>query len=312
MDPVVYLTAVMVLVVAAALWWRLRPRPSGPRTVSSPGGLGARVRAIWSDGAGAGTWAELEETLLAADVGIEATSRIVGMVRRSLPATPEAAREALVTALLAEFGQHDRTLSLVGHPAVVLVVGVNGSGKTTTVAKLAHLLQTQGRNVVLAAADTYRAAAGEQLAIWAERLGVPVIRGTEGADPASVAHDAVTAARSAGGDVVIVDTAGRLHSDRNLVAELAKVRRVSGAGEVLAVLDATSGQNGLTQVAVFAESVGVSGVVLAKLDGTARGGIVVAVEGRLGVPVKLVGVGEGLDDLVPFEPAAFVASLLRE
>jgi fused signal recognition particle receptor len=196
---------------------------------------------------------------------------------------------------------------------VILVVGVNGSGKTTTIAKLAHRLGIQGHSVTLAAADTFRAAAVDQLVVWGERIGVPVVAGQEGGDPASVAHDAISSARARGSGVVIVDTAGRLHSKKNLMEQLSKVHRVAGSAgrvsEVLLILDATGGQNGLNQVREFATAVPVTGVVLTKIDGTARGGIVVAVESELGVPVKLVGTGEGVDDLAPFDPVAFVADL---
>jgi fused signal recognition particle receptor len=246
-------------------------------------------------------------------MGVDSTNRIVSSVRKMSPETLEAARTALGKAVLAELGDRDRGLHLDGRPAIVLVVGVNGSGKTTTIAKLSQRLLGDGRRVLLAAADTYRAAAGEQLEVWGERVGVPVVRGEEGADPASVAHDAITSARAGGIDVVIVDTAGRLHSKRNLMEELSKLHRVTGgASEILLVLDATNGQNGLTQVSEFMAAVPVTGVVLTKLDGTARGGIVVAVESRLGVPVKLIGHGEGPGDLSPFDPVPFVASLLSD
>ena len=216
-------------------------------------------------------------------------------------------------ALNAEFAKADRGLDLTGDPAVVLIVGVNGSGKTTTIAKLARRFTGAGKTVRLAAADTFRAAAVDQLTMWGERLGVPVSAGAEGADPASVVHEATSTARIEGADVVIVDTAGRLHSKRNLMEELSKVHRVATqagtVSEVLLVLDATAGQNGLAQVREFAASVPLTGVVLSKLDGTARGGIVVAVENELGVPVKLVGTGETADDLEDFDPVAFVADL---
>jgi fused signal recognition particle receptor len=200
---------------------------------------------------------------------------------------------------------------------VILVVGVNGTGKTTTIAKLAGRLEEAGKTVVLAAADTFRAAAGAQLQTWGDRLGVDVVAGQEGGDPASVAYDAIGAARARGVDVVIVDTAGRLHAKKNLMAELGKIHRVAAGergrvDEVLLVLDATGGQNGLTQVREFASAVPVTGVVLTKLDGTAKGGIVVAVERQLGVPVKFVGVGEGIADLAPFDPDIFVADLLEQ
>ena len=275
--------------------------------------LSARV---WSRRLDDTTWERLEEVLIGSDVGTAAAARIVGLARSRGSATIDEAREGLAAAVLAEFGDADRGLDVGGSPAVILVVGVNGSGKTTTIAKLAHLLAAGGHSVTLAAADTFRAAAVEQLTVWGERLGVPVVAGQEGGDPASVAHDAITSARAKGSDVVIVDTAGRLHSKRNLMEELSKVHRVAAAasrvGEVLLVLDATGGQNGLSQVREFVLAVPVTGVVLTKLDGTARGGIVVTVEGELEVPVKLVGTGEGVEDLEVFDPMKFVADLTEE
>ncbi|HEY4606107.1 MAG TPA: signal recognition particle-docking protein FtsY, partial [Acidimicrobiia bacterium] len=215
-----------------------------------------------------------------------------------------------------ELGAEARELHLVGDPSVILVVGVNGTGKTTTIAKLAARLEGEGKKVILAAADTFRAAAGAQLQTWGDRLGVDVVGGQEGGDPASVAFDAISSARAKGADVVIVDTAGRLHAKKNLMAEMSKIHRVAAGtrgavDEVLLVLDATAGQNGITQVREFSEAVPVSGIVLTKLDGTAKGGIVIAIERQLGVPVKLVGVGEGIDDLVPFDPDRFVDELLE-
>ena len=200
---------------------------------------------------------------------------------------------------------------------MLLIVGVNGTGKTTSIAKLASRLVGQGRQPLLAAADTFRAAADSQLRVWADRVGVPVVSGKAGSDPASVAFDGLSAAKARGKDVLIVDTAGRLHSKQNLMAELAKIRRVlerdgGTVGESLLVLDATAGQNGIAQVKEFANAIGLTGIILTKLDSTARGGIVVAVEQELGIPVKFVGVGEGEDDLVPFDPEAFVAELLAD
>jgi fused signal recognition particle receptor len=256
----------------------------------------------------------LEGALLAADVGVDATNEIVSTVRSARPETGEQARDELVKALKAEMAGRDRVLALRGSPATVIVVGVNGTGKTTTIAKLAKRVQEQGKTVVIGAADTFRAAAGEQLQTWGERIGTPVVRGQEGGDPASVAHDTLESARAKGADVVIIDTAGRLHGKKNLMAELQKIHRVAGGegvDEVLLVLDATSGQNGLTQVREFSTAVPISGIVLTKLDGTAKGGIVVAVERSLDVPVKLVGIGEGLDDLVEFDPDSFVDALLE-
>ena len=269
------------------------------------------------------TWEEVEETLLLADVGIGPTTEIVDSLRervRVLGARdPEHVRDLLRQELLAAIGTDvDRTLATTRHddrPAVVLVVGVNGTGKTTTVGKLARVLVAEDKDVVLGAADTFRAAAAEQLATWGERVGVPTIRSDrDGADPAAVAFDAVKAGIEAEADVVIVDTAGRLQNKAGLMDELGKVKRVlerhGPVDEVLLVLDATTGQNGLRQAAVFSEVVDVSGIVLTKLDGTAKGGIVVAVQRTLDVPVKLVGLGEGPDDLAPFDPEAFVDALL--
>ena len=285
--------------------------PSRPK-----GLLAAGLGRLWRDGLDATTWERLEEVLLAADVGVEPTADIVSRVRSAGPADADEARRLLASALEAQFLNTGRELSMDHVPSVILVVGVNGSGKTTTIAKLAHRLKVDGKHVVLAAADTFRAAAGEQLETWATRVGVDLVKGQQGGDPASVAFDAVASAKSKGAHVVIVDTAGRLHGKKNLMSELAKVHRVvSGeaeVSEVLLVLDATSGQNGLAQVEQFGEAVPLTGIVLAKLDGTARGGIVVAVERRLGVPVKFVGLGEMVDDLRPFDPGSFVEDLLEE
>jgi fused signal recognition particle receptor len=234
--------------------------------------------------------------------------------------TPEQVRTLLRDQLLVAIGPDaDRTLHTLPHedrPAVVLMVGVNGTGKTTTCGKLARALVGDGRKVVLGAADTFRAAAADQLATWAGRVGASVVRGPEGADPASVAFDAVKTGIDEKADTVLVDTAGRLHTKQGLMDELGKVKRVVERGgavdEVLLVLDATTGQNGLVQARVFAEVVDVTGIVLTKLDGTAKGGIVIAVQRELGVPVKLVGLGEGADDLAPFEAEAFVDALLGD
>ncbi|NAZ82325.1 signal recognition particle-docking protein FtsY [Kineococcus sp. R8] len=269
------------------------------------------------------TWDEVEETLLLADVGIGPTTEIVDGLRERVRVLgtrdPEHVRELLRQELLSAIGTDvDRSLRTERHedrPAVVLVVGVNGTGKTTTVGKLARVLVAEDKDVVLGAADTFRAAAAEQLATWGERVGVPTIRSErDGADPAAVAFDAVKAGIEAEADVVIVDTAGRLQNKAGLMDELGKVKRVlerhGPVDEVLLVLDATTGQNGLRQAAVFSEVVDVSGIVLTKLDGTAKGGIVVAVQRTLDVPVKLIGLGEGADDLAPFDPEAFVDALL--
>ena len=278
------------------------------------------------------TWDEVEETLLTADVGVAATRQIVDNLRTQVKVmgarTPDQVRTMLRDQLLVALDQDlDRTLhtkrhdedSVDGHggrPAVVLVVGVNGTGKTTTCGKLGRALVGDGRRVVLGAADTFRAAAAEQLTTWGERVGAHVVRGPEGSDPASVAFDAVKEGVDEGVDTVVIDTAGRLHTKQGLMDELGKVKRVverqGPVDEVLLVLDATTGQNGLVQARVFGEVVDVTGIVLTKLDGTAKGGIVISVQRELGVPVKLVGLGEGPDDLAPFEPEAFVDALLDE
>ncbi|MGO4442955.1 signal recognition particle-docking protein FtsY [Mycobacterium sp. 2YAF39] len=268
------------------------------------------------------SWQDVEDTLLIADLGPVATESIVTALRSRMASsrvrTEADAREVLREVLIEELRPElDRSIKALPHddkPSVLLVVGVNGTGKTTTVGKLARVLVADGRRVVLGAADTFRAAAADQLQSWASRVGAQVVRGPEGADPASVAFDAVDAGVEAGADVVVIDTAGRLHTKTGLMDELGKVKRVvsrrAEVDEVLLVLDATIGQNGLPQARVFAEVVDITGVVLTKLDGTAKGGIVFRVQQELGVPVKLVGLGEGADDLAPFEPAAFVDALL--
>lgn len=268
------------------------------------------------------SWEEVEDTLLIADLGPVVTASVVENLRSALAAnnvrTEADARAVLRKVLIGELNTDlDRSIKALPHndkPSVLLVVGVNGTGKTTTVGKLARVLVADGRRVVLGAADTFRAAAAEQLQSWASRVGAEVVQGAEGADPASVAFDAVDKGIAAGADVVVIDTAGRLHTKTGLMDELGKVKRVvsrrAAVDEVLLVLDATIGQNGLAQAKVFAEVVDITGVVLTKLDGTAKGGIVFRVQQELGVPVKLVGLGEGADDLAPFEPAAFVDALL--
>ncbi|MGH2722187.1 MAG: signal recognition particle-docking protein FtsY, partial [Actinomycetota bacterium] len=262
-------------------------------------------------------WDEVEETLIGADLGMKATMQVVENLRDKSP-TPGTLRDALSAELLAVLGHPDRQLhTREGQPTVWLVTGVNGVGKTTTIAKLANRLKGEGKTVVLAAADTFRAAAIDQLGTWAERIGVHMVRHGPGSDPGAVAFDAVRYAKARNVDVVIVDTAGRLHTKSNLMEELKKVRRITEreAGEItetLLVLDATVGQNGISQAKTFKEAVDVTGLVLTKLDGSARGGIVVAVEQELGVPVKVVGVGEGMDDLMPFDPEAFVDGLLGD
>jgi fused signal recognition particle receptor len=267
-------------------------------------------------------WEEVEDTLLAADVGVAATTQIVERLRTKsmVLATASGAelRELLVGELTAVLGPDlDRTLGVTRHegrPGVVLVVGVNGAGKTTTVGKIARVLVGDGKSVVLGAADTFRAAAADQLETWGERVGVLTVRGREGGDPASVAFEAVRTGVEGEVDAVLVDTAGRLHTKSGLMDELGKIKRVvekqSPVTEVLLVLDATTGQNGVVQARVFTEAVTVTGIVLTKLDGTAKGGIVVSVQRELGIPVKLIGLGEGPDDLAPFEPRAFAEALV--
>ena len=262
-------------------------------------------------------WERLEEALIAADVGVTATVEIVRRLEARQPATRDelvAGLEEVVRELVSPAGEP--RLALDGAPAVVLVVGVNGTGKTTTIGKLASRLRDARRSVILAAADTFRAAAEEQLEIWAQRAGADFVGSVRGSDPAAVAFDAISAAEARGHDVVIVDTAGRLHTQTNLMEELAKIRRViagrlEGAPhETLLVLDATTGQNGLQQARLFGAAVDVTGVALTKLDGSAKGGIAVAVAHELGLPVKLVGVGESLDDLQPFDAADFSRALV--
>jgi fused signal recognition particle receptor len=270
------------------------------------------------------TWEEIEDTLLTADVGVTPTQELVERLRTRVRVlgtrTPAELRTLLREELLTLVDPElDRTLHTESHeerPAVALVVGVNGTGKTTTTGKLARVLVADGRSVVLGAADTFRAAAADQLQTWGERVGARTVRGPEGGDPASVAFDAVKEGIANAADVVLVDTAGRLHTKTGLMDELGKVKRVvekhGPVDEVLLVLDATTGQNGLVQARVFAEVVDITGIVLTKLDGTAKGGIVIAVQRELGVPVKLVGLGEGPDDLAPFEPGAFVDALIGD
>ncbi len=269
-----------------------------------------------------GSWEEVEDTLLIADLGPTATTAITDALREKIAGgnvrNESEARAVLRGVLIDQLNPGlDRSIKALPHadkPSVLLVVGVNGTGKTTTVGKLARVLVADGRRVVLGAADTFRAAAADQLQSWASRVGAEVVRGAEGADPASVAFDAVDKGIAAGADVVVIDTAGRLHTKTGLMDELGKVKRVvekrAEVDEVLLVLDATIGQNGLAQAKVFADVVDITGVALTKLDGTAKGGIVFRVQQELGVPVKLVGLGEGPDDLAPFEPGAFVDALL--
>ncbi|MFI1099475.1 signal recognition particle-docking protein FtsY [Streptomyces melanogenes] len=270
------------------------------------------------------TWEEIEDTLLTADVGVAPTQELVERLRERVRVlgtrTPAELRTLLREELVAILGpDFDRAVKTEGGaetPGVVMVVGVNGTGKTTTTGKLARVLVADGKSVVLGAADTFRAAAADQLQTWGERVGARTVRGPEGGDPASIAFDAVKEGIAEGADVVLIDTAGRLHTKTGLMDELGKVKRVvekhGPLDEVLLVLDATTGQNGLVQARVFAEVVDITGIVLTKLDGTAKGGIVIAVQRELGVPVKLIGLGEGADDLAPFEPGAFVDALIGD
>jgi len=266
------------------------------------------------------TWDELEDALVLADVGVDLASSLLDAVRRRAAESGVDDADRILGLLkeemLGRLDGADRTLATGGSPSVWLFVGVNGVGKTTTIGKLGRRQVADGHRVVLAAGDTYRAAAADQLSLWAERVGVTVVRGAEGADPGSVVFDAVEHAAAQGADLVLADTAGRVHTRQNLMDELSKVRRVAekGAGtvtETLLVLDAMTGQNGLVQARQFTEAADVTGLVLTKLDGSAKGGIVLAVEAELGLPVKLVGVGEGPDDLLPFDPADFVDALFE-
>jgi fused signal recognition particle receptor len=280
-------------------------------------GFMSRLRGFLEGGPDGPSWDDVEETLIAGDVGATLAMEIVERARRRRePGGPEAAVRTELAGLLAprDPGWSPRPAP-AGGPAVLLVIGVNGTGKTTTIGKLAARYTAEGRSVILAAADTFRAAAIEQLRIWADRAGVPVVAHAPGADPGAVVYDALDAAVARGSDIVIADTAGRLHTKSNLMDELSKVRRIvdkrlpGAAAETLFVLDATTGQNGLAQARAFHEAVGLTGIVLTKLDSTSKGGIVFAIEDALGVPVRFVGVGEKAGDLVPFDPDAFVAAL---
>jgi fused signal recognition particle receptor len=299
---------------------RLRERLSRSQSTLGKGLLSVLSRDRLDEDA----WEEIEDTLLTADVGVAATTDIVGRLRertrvlgtRSAGELRALLADELVKAMGPDIDRSLRTLPHADRPAVLLVVGVNGTGKTTTCGKLARVLVADGRSVLLGAADTFRAAAADQLETWGSRVGAEVVRGPEGGDPASVAFDSVKRGIDAGVDTVLVDTAGRLQNKTGLMDELGKVKRViekhGPVDETLLVLDATTGQNGLVQARVFTEVVDVTGVVLTKLDGTAKGGIVIAVQRELGIPVKLVGLGEGPDDLAPFDPEQFVDALLGE
>ena len=293
------------------------PKPLRERLGRARASFGqALVRVFKRGGLTDADWEDVEAVLLQADVGVAATTRIVADLRANArDVAPEALPDVLRHELLEILGTVDRSLRTSDGLTIWLVTGVNGTGKTTTIGKLALRESSGGRKVVLAAADTFRAAADTQLERWAERSGAEVVKHAPGADPAAVAFDGVKAASARGADLLIVDTAGRLHTKRNLMEELSKIRRViereaGPPSEVLLVLDATTGQNGIAQARAFTEAADVTGIVLTKLDGTAKGGIVIAVQQELGIPVKLVGVGEGAEDLEPFDPAAFVDALV--
>lgn len=292
-------------------------QPTGMGLRPRQGGLGARLRSLLAGPASQATWEEVEEALIAADIGPEAAMSMVDAARERGGRSADDARRALSDELRERLERAGSgTFELGPPPSAIVVVGVNGTGKTTTIAKLAHRLQREGRSVILAAGDTFRAAAIEQLRIWGDQLGLPVVAQRAGADPGAVAFDAVSAAESRQADAVIVDTAGRLQNKTQLMAELAKIvnvigRRMPGQPRhVLLVLDATTGQNGLSQAEAFSREAGVTGIVLTKLDGTAKGGVAVAAAERLGVPILFAGVGEEIDALAPFDPAAYVEWLL--
>jgi fused signal recognition particle receptor len=336
MDPLILVVVGVLLLVAVGLVVGLRSRARtgsvvreiaeargaqvdlGSRLSKSRQAIGGALRTVFGRAQlDQEFWDSLEEALISADVGVEASSRIVARVRDASPTSVDDAKAALKQEVHQALSGREREVTIGDPPSVLLVVGVNGTGKTTSIAKLAHRLTESGLTPILGAADTFRAAADTQLRTWAGRVGVDVVAGQEGADPASVAFDALAAARARGCDVVIVDTAGRLHSKKNLMSELGKIRRVleRDAGpipEVLLVLDATAGQNGVAQARQFTETAGVTGIVLTKLDGTARGGIVVAIEEELDIPVKMIGVGEGMEDLIPFDSDEFVDALLAD
>jgi fused signal recognition particle receptor len=300
------------------------PRPArragglGLRPAS--GGLGSRLRALLGGGrATEATWEEVEEALIAADFGPEATLELVDAAREAAGRGQVDARALLAAEVRQRLERAGSgSFELGPPPAVILMVGVNGTGKTTTIAKLAYRLQHDGKELILAAGDTFRAAAIEQLRIWGDQLGLPVVAQRAGADPGAVAFDAVAAAESRGADAVIIDTAGRLQNQTQLMAELAKIRGVIARRlpdqprHVLLVLDATTGQNGLSQAEAFSREVGVTGIVLTKLDGTAKGGVAVAAADRLGVPILFAGIGEEVDQLAPFDPAAYVDWLFAD
>jgi fused signal recognition particle receptor len=329
---IVLAAVVVVAAIAALLLFRRRgpgridmdrvaPLPTDEtrnlraRMTKTRAALGASLNSMFRSG-GETNWGDLEDALILSDVGPSTSADVVSRVRKADPKTTEELSQALFDVLVDTFGSADRSLNTRGAPGVVIVVGVNGAGKTTTIAKIANDLVRSDISVVLAAADTFRAAADSQLVVWADRIGVDVVTGPSGSDPASVAFGAVDKAKEEAIDVVIVDTAGRLHAHTNLMDELSKIARVTereaGAiSEVLLVLDGSTGQNGIAQARAFTEAVPVTGVVVTKLDGTAKGGVAVAIEHDLGLPIKYIGIGEGIDDLIPFEPREFVRALIR-
>jgi fused signal recognition particle receptor len=293
--------------------------PTGMGLRPRSGGLGARLRSLFSGGtASAEAWDDVEEALIAADIGPEAAIALVDDARARSGVRGVDPRATLATVLRERLEATARPFELGPAPSVILVVGVNGTGKTTTIAKLASRLARDGHSVILAAADTFRAAAIEQLRLWGDQLGLPVVAQRAGADPGAVAYDAIAAAESRGTEAVIVDTAGRLQNKVQLMAELGKIRNVIARRlpdqprHVLLVLDAGTGQNGIVQAEAFSREVGVTGIVLTKLDGTAKGGVAVTAAERLGVPIQFVGVGEELEHLAPFDPEAYVDWLLSD
>jgi fused signal recognition particle receptor len=297
------------------LFGRLREKLTAPRQAISP-----QLAAIYAPKlVDEETWDELEEALILADCGTESTEGLIDFLRNETREGRVTSGESLAEALWQEVARRmapePPRIPLAGDPTVILVIGVNGSGKTTTIGKLAHRLGSLGQSVVIGAADTFRAAAIDQLAVWADRSGAQLVRQAPGADPGAVTYDAIAAGRARGADVVLVDTAGRLQTQKNLMEELRKVAAVAGKQdqtaphETLLVLDATTGQNGISQARLFHEAAPLTGVVLTKLDGIAKGGIVLSIEDQLGVPVKLVGVGEALDDLQPFDATSFARAI---
>ncbi|MBT8194730.1 MAG: signal recognition particle-docking protein FtsY [Acidimicrobiia bacterium] len=331
----VLILAVVLLAVVGGVVLSRRPRdeepPTGPPTVAPPAerslgerlartrhAVGDRLSGLFGrDTIDDTFWSELEETLITGDVGVATATSVVERVRATRLTDASAAHDSLRRELIGLFAGRDRTLGTGGNPAVMVIVGVNGTGKTTSIAKLSHRLVGEGKRVVLGAADTFRAGASEQLKTWADRVGADFVGGEAESDPAAVAFRALAHGKEVGADVVIIDTAGRLHSNRNLMEELEKIIRVltreaGSIDETLLVLDATTGQNAIAQAHTFTDVVGVTGIVLSKLDGTARGGVVVAVEQDLDLPVKLIGVGEGMEDLISFEPELFVDALLGD